>query len=144
MREKVEPDTWLMINWIKQNHPLIRLTYPKADFATNRMRHFLDDNALEIANNSFGIPEPVAGTEINPAEIDLLLVPLLAFDQLGYRVGYGKGFYDRFMSECKPGTLFTGLSFFDPVDAIDDINSFDIPLHQCITPKKTWAFTGNL
>lgn len=142
IQQRREPDTWMMINWLKHNHPSIRLSYPKADFATNQMQHFLDDEALKIANNGFGIPEPIAGNEIEPSEIDMLLVPLLAFDKRGYRVGYGKGFYDRFMGDCKPGGVFIGVTFFGPVDLIDDINAFDIPLHRCITPQKVWEFKG--
>jgi 5-formyltetrahydrofolate cyclo-ligase len=140
MLERREPDTFLMIDWLKQNHPSIKLAFPKANFATSSMQHFLDDAALEIDSNDFGVPEPIAGNVIDVKEIDMVIVPLLAFDEQGYRVGYGKGFYDRFMAECKVGALFTGLSFFGPVDAIDDVNEYDMPLHQCITPEKLWVF----
>jgi 5-formyltetrahydrofolate cyclo-ligase len=137
---KKEPDTSLLIGWLKQAHPGIKLVYPKTNFADHSMQHFLDDAALKIADTAFVIPEPIAGNEVAVADIDLVIVPLLVFDKRGYRVGYGKGFYDRFMAQCKPTCRFIGLSFFEPVDAIDDLNEHDLPLHQCITPGKIWRF----
>jgi 5-formyltetrahydrofolate cyclo-ligase len=74
--------------------------------------------------------------------IDLVFIPLLACDLQGNRVGYGKGFYDRFLSKCRYDVKKIGLSFFDPVDKIEDVNVFDIPLDECITPKKTWVFAN--
>ncbi len=137
---KKEPDTNLLIGWLKQTYPGIKLVYPKTNFADHSMQHFLDDTELKIADTVFGIPEPVAGTEVAVADIDLVIVPLLAFDKRGYRVGYGKGFYDRFMAQCKPTCRFIGLSFFEPVDAIDDLNEYDMPLRECIMPGKVWEF----
>lgn len=64
----------------------------------------------------------------------MVLVPLLAFDRQGYRVGYGKGFYDRFMAQCKLGTRFVGLSFFEPVECINDADAFDQKIHECLLP----------
>lgn len=140
MLERREPDTFLLIDWLKQNHPAIKLAFPKSNFAESSMEHFSDDADLEIDSNDYGIPEPIAGNTIDHLEIDMVIVPLLAFDERGYRVGYGKGFYDRFMAQCKPGTQFIGLSFFEPVDTIEDIDQYDIRLHQCVTPQQIWKF----
>jgi 5-formyltetrahydrofolate cyclo-ligase len=142
MLERREPDTFLMIDWLKQDHPSIKLAFPKSNFATSSMEHFLDDAELEIDSNDYGMPEPVTGNVIDTEKIDMVIVPLLAFDEKGYRVGYGKGFYDRFMAQCKPGTQFIGLSFFEPVDNIEDIHQYDIALHQCIVPSKLWIFNS--
>jgi len=70
----------------------------------------------------------------------LALIPLLAFDQHGYRVGYGKGYYDKFLSQCREDVVKIGLSFFEPVDNIDDINQFDISLNYCVTPQQVYEF----
>jgi 5-formyltetrahydrofolate cyclo-ligase len=51
----------------------------------------------------------------------VVFVPLLAFDKKGNRVGYGKGFYDAFLSKCKPETIKIGLSFFEAEETIDDV-----------------------
>lgn len=73
-------------------------------------------------------------------KIDVVFVPLLAFDKTGHRVGYGKGFYDDFLAKCRPQTIKIGLSFFDAEDHIEDIYQGDIPLDYCITPNKIYKF----
>ena len=77
---------------------------------------------------------------IDEKEIDLVLVPLLCFDKKGFRVGYGKGFYDRFLSKCRSDVLKIGLSYFKPVEKIEDVRDFDVALDYCITPKGVWHF----
>jgi 5-formyltetrahydrofolate cyclo-ligase len=131
-----EPDTFLIRQWLEVNHPQISRVFPKADFAHHTMQNFADDESLELAINAFGIPEPVTGNLVDPAQIDVMLVPLLAFDKQGYRVGYGKGFYDRFIAGCRPDVRLIGLSFFEPVDGISDINPFDRKIDLCITPDR--------
>lgn len=140
MLERREPNTFSFAEWLNQEHPQIRLAFPKADFTTNTMVHYLEDNELEIDTNAYGIPEPVKGNIIPNPEIDMIIMPLLAFDERGYRVGYGKGFYDRFAAQCKPGVQLIGLTFFEAVNKIDDINVYDMPMHQCIAPQKIWSF----
>lgn len=112
----------------------------KSDFESGTMIHFLLTDNTKIVTNSYGIPEPVAGLEVPISKIDVVFVPLLAFDKKGHRVGYGKGFYDRFLSECKPETLKIGLSFFEAEDLIKDVLSTDIRLDFCVTPAKIIAF----
>ncbi|HVZ97178.1 MAG TPA: 5-formyltetrahydrofolate cyclo-ligase, partial [Chitinophagaceae bacterium] len=95
----------------------------------------------ELILNSFGIAEPTGGKMIGANEIDLVLVPLLAFNHKGFRVGYGKGHYDKFLAECNNEAITVGISFFDAVDdSIDDINQFDIPLKYCVTPYRVYEF----
>jgi len=140
MLQRLEPDTVPIIHWLKGHHPHIKRVFPKTDFASLRMDAYADDGALKLEENTLGIFEPVTGNLVDVGDIDMVIVPLLAFDTKGYRVGYGMGFYDRFMAQCKPGTRFAGLSFFEPVEAIADIDGYDIPLHLCITPEKVWVF----
>ena len=64
----------------------------------------------------------------------------MIFDHQGHRVGYGKGYYDRFLGECNRYTLKVGLSFFDPVSKIEDIDTNDIALDYAVTPRETYAF----
>ena len=74
--------------------------------------------------------------EVPTSKIEVVFVPLLAFDTNGNRVGYGKGFYDKFLSECHPNTIKIGLSLFEAETAIEDVISNDIPLTHCVTPTK--------
>jgi len=140
IKERREPDTFLIRDWVKQNYPEIKIVYPKANFANHTMESFVDDRDLELIINGYGIPEPVAGNTIDPHEIDMMLVPLLAFDKRGYRAGYGKGFYDRFMSQCGPHTQFIGLSFFEPIEMIEDVGDHDFKMHSCITPDRVYEW----
>jgi 5-formyltetrahydrofolate cyclo-ligase len=93
-----------------------------------------------LRETKWGIKEPVDGKEINAELIDLVIVPLLVFDKFGHRVGYGKGFYDRFLSKCRRDTIKIGLSLFPQVDEIDDVNRYDVKLDYGIVPGKTVAF----
>ncbi len=99
----------------------------------------VDDNTI-FETNKYGINEPVDGLDMFPSEIDLVIVPLLCADKKGYRVGYGKGYYDRFLKECRPDCLKIGFSYFDLEGQIDDTNRYDVKLDFCITPEKTYAF----
>ena len=64
----------------------------------------------------------------------------MAFDLKGYRVGYGKGFYDRFFASLHEDTKRIGISIFEPCKDIEDINEHDIPLTHCVTSNKTYSF----
>ena len=93
-----------------------------------------------MKKNSWGILEPIAGEEITVGKFDFVLVPLLTIDNKGYRVGYGKGYYDKFLAECSSDCKFIGLYQFDEIETIDDIHDADIPLHFCVTPKNVLRF----
>lgn len=115
----------------------------KADFSTGEMKHILLQENTVLKTTEYGIPEPVSGIEISSEILDVVFVPLLGYDKNGHRIGYGKGFYDRFLSKCSPNTIFVGLSFFEAEPEIM-VEATDIPLNFCITPKKTIEFKNNL
>jgi 5-formyltetrahydrofolate cyclo-ligase len=104
------------------------------------MTHFLLTDATKIKKNDYNIPEPIDGIEIPTSKIEVVFVPLLAFDKKGNRVGYGKGFYDRFLSECNPETIKIGLSFFDSEELIEDVFENDVKLDYCVTPNTVFSF----
>jgi len=112
----------------------------KSDFETRKMTHFLLTDNTRIKKNEYNIPEPVDGIEVPSNKIEVVFVPLLAFDKDGHRVGYGKGFYDQFLSECKADVLKIGLSFFEAEDEITDLFATDVRIDMCITPDKTYWF----
>ncbi len=112
----------------------------KSDFEKHTLAHFLLTDTTKLKVNNWGIPEPVDGIPIPEEKLDIVFVPLLAFDQNGNRVGYGKGFYDRFLANCNPETLKVGLSFFDAEAEITETLPSDVRLDLCVTPKKTYHF----
>jgi 5-formyltetrahydrofolate cyclo-ligase len=112
----------------------------KSDFTTRKMTHFLLTDNTKIKKNEYNIPEPVDGIEVPSSKIQVVFVPLLAFDTKGNRVGYGKGFYDQFLAECQPETIKIGLSFFEAENTITDVFEKDVRLDFCITPEKCYRF----
>ncbi|MFV8359014.1 5-formyltetrahydrofolate cyclo-ligase [Flavobacterium sp. LS1P3] len=112
----------------------------KADFTTRNMTHFLLTDNTRIKKNAYNIPEPIDGIEVHSQKIDVVFVPLLTFDKKGHRVGYGKGFYDKFLSECKPDAIKIGLSFFEPEELITDVFECDVKLDYCVTPNAVHLF----
>lgn len=98
------------------------------------------DETTVYQKNKYGIVEPVNGTVIDPKDIQMIFVPLIGFDVKGNRVGYGKGYYDRYLSQCRENVLRVGFSCFEPVPQISDISHFDVPLTHCITPLRIYEF----
>ena len=129
---KREPNTFLIIDWLQQNYPEITIIVPKADFESNIMSQHVYSGKEHLQPNDYQILEPIHD-ETFLGVPDIVIIPLLAFDRKGYRVGYGKGFYDRFLENIT--TQKIGLSFFDPIEEIIDVHLNDIRLDKCITPK---------
>lgn len=137
IQAKREPNTFLLIDWLKENHPAIEVMVPKADFQTNSLINYHYLGKEDLLNNHYQIPEPQQA-KITTKVPDMVIIPLLAFDLKGYRVGYGKGFYDRFLQNLT--TQKIGLSFFDAITEIKDVHLNDIRLDRCITPKGILKF----
>lgn len=108
--------------------------------SNNKLENYLLTDTTVFKKNTWNIPEPVDGILIPEKQLDVVFVPLLAYDLKGNRVGYGKGFYDNFLEKCKPAVLKIGLSFFEPEEEIADISSHDISLDYCVTPEKVYEF----
>ncbi|WP_418264317.1 5-formyltetrahydrofolate cyclo-ligase [Flavobacterium faecale] len=136
-----EVDTELILHLLSGKDKEIVIS--KADFNTRTMTHYLLTDNTKIKKNEYNIPEPVDGLEVPSSKIEVVFVPLLAFDKAGNRVGYGKGFYDKFLSECKPETIKIGLSFFPPEDLIEDVFDSDIKLDYCVTTDTIYEFKKN-
>jgi len=138
IEEQKEINTDYILNILsgKDKHIVIS----KSDFSTGRMKHYLLTDNTVIKKNNYNIPEPVDGIEISSEKINVVFIPLLAFDKKGNRVGYGKGFYDTFLAECNPETLKIGISFFEAETEITDIFESDVILDYCVTPNKIYSF----
>lgn len=129
-----EINTYHIINRILREFPNVKIAVPKSDFSNGTITNYSYSAHTKLKVNKFGIPEPVNGDIIEPGQFDIVLVPLLCFDKQGFRVGYGKGFYDRFLPNCKPGVKKIGLSLFPPIEKISDTNDFDVKMDGCIEP----------
>jgi 5-formyltetrahydrofolate cyclo-ligase len=135
---KSEFNTLVLSDWLRENHPEIKLVLSKSNTSNHTLSHFIWDSDTRLCMNQWGITEPENGVAVSPDALDLVLVPLLAFDKKGNRIGYGKGFYDRFLAECRTDVKKVGISYFPPEELIEGTNEHDIPLDLCITPEKVW------
>lgn len=136
--EKKEIDTEPILHILQGKDKNVVLS--KSNFETRELINYLLTDTTVIRKNEWNIPEPVDGIEVPASKIDVVFVPLLAFDRAGHRVGYGKGFYDIFLSSCRKDVLKIGLSLFEPEDEIPGLLNSDIPMNYCITPNKTYFF----
>ena len=132
-----EIDTWLLIDRIMEKG---RVVVPKSNFEDNTMTHFYFEKDTELVLNQYDILEPKYGESCKVDNIDFVLLPMLAFDNQGYRVGYGGGFYDRFLAQLPEKTQLIGLSLFESIDKIKDLDTFDKKMHFCITPIELYSF----
>ena len=135
-----ECNTYPIIDFIRENYPKINMAIPKANFENGQMDAVFFNPETQLATNNLGIAEPINGAAIDPMVIDMIICPLLAFDLKGNRVGYGKGFYDRFLGQCKSDVIKLGLSYFEPINNLTDCNESDLPLSSCITPTQHYFF----
>ncbi|RAW03316.1 5-formyltetrahydrofolate cyclo-ligase [Pseudochryseolinea flava] len=131
-----EPNTWPIIDRIQRDYPQIQLSIPRVNPESGTLENFYYEGLSQLKNNTWGIPEPTHGVPTPDEKIDMVLVPLLTFDENGNRVGYGKGFYDKLLASCSPQCQKIGLSMFTAVARIHDIQTHDIPLHKIITPSE--------
>lgn len=138
IEEKKEVNTEYILNILQAKDKEIVLS--KSDFTTREMLHFLLTDNTKIKKNEYNIPEPINGLPVPNEMIDVAFVPLLAYDKQGNCVGYGKGFYDKFLSQCKPDVIKIGLSFFEPEDLIENVFETDVKLDYCVTSERVICF----
>src|SRR5688572_7590309 len=135
-----ELNTWPIIRKLWQEFPQCKTVVPVTNFQTQELEHYQITPETEIKENHWGIPEPVNGLRVFEAEIDTVLMPLLAFDEKGSRIGYGKGFYDQFLQHCRPAVLKIGLSLLPAIPHEIPADPWDVPLNHCLTPGKRYDF----
>jgi 5-formyltetrahydrofolate cyclo-ligase len=140
IEENNEPDTHLFTEFLRFRNPELKVCYPRSDFESGLMEAILTDIDTPFKKTVLNILEPEGQDVLMPDEIDMVFVPLIAFDRSGYRVGYGKGFYDRWLGGCRPDCIKVGFSYFEPIASIEGRHDFDVPLNLCITPQNLYVF----
>ncbi len=135
-----EPNTWFIIDRLQKRFPEINVVVPRVNHQTEEMENFIFEGKDQLQMNTWGILEPRKGNRIEPEQIEMIVVPLVTFDHQGHRVGYGKGFYDKFLGTCKSNCKRIGLSLFEPVEKISELNPHDKKLQSCVTPLKVLNF----
>lgn len=140
IKRKHEIDTFKVIDFLSAQKPSLKIVVPRSDFKSLEMENVVYDEYTKLEENEYGIYEPMNGEVIADEKIDMVICPLLAFDKRGYRVGYGKGFYDRFLAKCRGDVVKVGLSYFEPEEKIEDINDTDVSLDYVISSSRVWKF----
>jgi 5-formyltetrahydrofolate cyclo-ligase len=138
IKKHKEINTFSLIDTLRLNSNTIAI--PKTNFENYSMVHYVFSSKENLEETKFGILEPKDGEEVKNSAFDIVFVPLLSLDSKGNRVGYGKGFYDRLLSNCSDKCIFIGLHLFVEMEEIDDVNELDIKLDLCITPKRFIQF----
>jgi 5-formyltetrahydrofolate cyclo-ligase len=137
-----EIDTSLILSHVISKNLSIKRIVPRVNKSALELEHLFLRKETILKTNKWGIPEPTGSETVPEDLIDLVIVPLLCFDKRGHRVGYGGGFYDRFLAKCRPDCIKIGVSLFDPVDQISDIHDGDVSLDFCVTPERVYEFGG--
>ncbi|MEX0770760.1 MAG: 5-formyltetrahydrofolate cyclo-ligase [Balneolaceae bacterium] len=131
--DRGEIDTFDVIGWLLTENK--KVAVPKSDFKTKNMQHYLISNLESLTKNHLGIPEPAGGVEISDDQLDLIIVPMVAADSNKNRLGYGEGFYDRFLARTnavKIGLVYENCLMEDPLP----VEEFDISMDYLVTEKR--------
>ena len=142
IKKQNEINTFLTIRKLQEEYPKINIVVSRSNLDNFEMQHFILEEE-NLTENKWGILEPSSesGREVQPEQMDMIIIPLLCFDKQGNRVGYGKGFYDRFLQKCYPKALKVGFCLEEPIELIEDLNEFDVKMDVCITPHSHFFFS---
>jgi 5-formyltetrahydrofolate cyclo-ligase len=135
-----EVDTWELVRWLLEVWPEIQVYVPRLE--AGKMVQVAITSQTRFRPSVLGIPEPVDGrVAAEDEQFDLVLVPLLAFDHDGNRVGYGGGYYDRLLA-AQPGAQRVGLGYAGCVVAEGIVaEPHDVPLDAVVTETEVLATT---
>jgi len=135
-----EPNVHLAVDFLAFRNPALKVAYPKMSPAGLGLQAILVDADTPFIRSTYDVMEPLSDHVIPPDAFDLVIVPLLICDRNGFRVGYGRGYYDRYLRQCRSDCVKIGLQYFEPLDVLEDKDEFDVPLDVCVTPANTYVF----
>jgi 5-formyltetrahydrofolate cyclo-ligase len=117
-----------------------RVFYPRV---AGESLEFIEITALDdLVPGSFGVSEPAGVSRVPLTRLDLVVVPGVVFDRAGHRLGYGRGFYDRALHECRTDCMKIGFAYaFQVVDALPIVEEHDRALSVLMTEQETLNFT---
>jgi len=132
MNERNEVNTHgLLKDLVKSNKkPVVSIT----NFEEGTLSHKYLGSVDDLQKNKWGVPEPVKGQDAEVNDLELVIVPMVGGDSERNRIGYGKGFYDRFLQNVTCPSI--GLLFDSCLVRSVPVEPFDISLDKCITESK--------
>ena len=135
-----EPDMLPLMHTAAAKGVARQLALPHMQQERGRMQPVLYTKGMALTHNATGVPEVPNPQPLHPEDLDIVLIPLLCIDGSGHRVGFGGGYYDRFLVRTRPGCLKIGIGFFPPIELIEDISEHDVPLDAYLTPTGLLQF----
>lgn len=134
----IEVDTIELINHSLKNNKKVAVPYCIDN--TRFMKFYFINSVDELEKRTFGVLEPIASdeTELKDFSNSICIVPALAFDKNGFRLGYGKGYYDRFLSSYTGKTI--GLCYDNCICNILPTGKYDKKVDTLLTNKSTYNF----
>lgn len=132
MDQRKEVETLSLIDFLFSHRK--RVTVPVTQFEPPMLKHSRLQNIQSLSPNKWGVMEPNTFDEVTIEDVSLIIVPLVGADEDKNRLGYGKGFYDRFLSKTEVITV--GFCFEECLVKKVPTEDFDIPLDYIITDKK--------
>ena len=135
LSNEIEWDTYKIIKraWTENK----KVTVPVTDELTHTMKFYLINSLEDLNSGTYGIDEPINQSSeryFNKSAIDLMIVPGVVYDKAGYRVGFGKGYYDRYLKDFNNITISL-LAEFQIIKQIPT-NQYDISVDYLITEKR--------
>lgn len=134
-----EVDTINIIKRMFDDHK--KVCVPRVISKENGMKMYALNSFKDLNKGFKGIPEPsIACTEISPKEIDLIVIPGSAFDRTGSRIGYGGGFYDRYLQLLDITTKQIAISYSIQLLEHVPTEPFDLKVPCLITDQGRFTF----
>jgi len=134
---KNEVNTWPIHHKLIKTNQLHTSVY---NSVSNQWDCVCFDANSAFVKNRYNVPVPDPFKHAKWDKIDIILMPLLCFDDYGNRIGYGKGIYDQICKCLNKSCVKIGLSFFEAHPNAIVVEKHDIPLDFCQTPLKLYKF----
>ena len=132
MNDRQEVDTHELVrNMLSMGKGVV---VPVTNFSEGTLRHFRLHSFGDLEPNKWGVLEPNEGEEVSPDELEVVIVPMVGGDEQCNRIGYGKGFYDRFLEKVSCPKI--GLTFDRNVIEEIPVEHFDVPMDKIITDRR--------
>ncbi len=140
-----EVQTKPYMDYVRRKHPQVRIVVPVVDKAAGDLKHAYVEDDIQLIPNRRGIPEPKMPVKlVCPLEIDMVLIPMLAFDEEGNRLGYGAGYYDKFLELVRPNCIKIGLCFeMGRQSELLPVEGHDVKLDFVVTESTVQRFNPN-
>lgn len=123
-----------IVQWLWQQRKICYLPVLPCSGAKEMQFAVYNENSI-LQNNRFNIPEPEGQARISACELDLILLPLVAFDKTGHRLGMGGGFYDYTLREINSSPFLLGCAYESQCVSHLIVKSTDVNMNAVITEK---------